>query len=493
MGNLSQEYAINFELAKINLKSNYYKFFIHAWKILEPTTPLDDNWHIKYLCDLLQAEAERIAAGQPKQKDIIINIPPRSLKSSIFSIMLNAWVWTRFPQMKFITGSYNGNLANEFAVKTRRLIESEWYQERFGNVFHMAADQNMKSLFENNKTGLRKSVGAGGGVTGSGGDFIILDDPQDPLMAHSEVERKNCIDWYDQVIYSRLNDQNVGVRIIVMQRLHEDDLCGYLLYKASDKYNYICLPGEDSFPINPPDLKHYYIDGLFFSKRFSKSILTGYKETLFSNYAGQIGQQPSPLEGDIIKTDKFRYYDTLPCEMHEWDEIIDSWDLTFKGKATSDWVVGTTWARKGSNKYMLGLIRGKFDIMQTLAAIRSNRLTWPHLRATLIEDKANGPAVISMLGDEISGIIAYNPDRDKVSRAYAVSPQIEAGNVWLPKGASWLNDFLNECKLFPRGKHDDQVDSFTCALIRFANASPAKFNHEATRATISNNITSASW
>jgi hypothetical protein len=149
-------------LQAVVYQNNYYEFFKEAWKVLEPTTPLDDNWHIKYLCDRLQYEALRIGRGEPKTKDLIINVPPRSLKSSIITIIFNAWVWLKYPHLKFINASYSGDIAVEHAVKTRRLIESFWYQSLWQDKFKMTTDQNVKSLYENDKTGFRKAVGVGG-------------------------------------------------------------------------------------------------------------------------------------------------------------------------------------------------------------------------------------------------------------------------------------------------------------------------------------------
>ena len=210
---------INFtqtDLVRSICKDSYYEFFNIAWEVLEPTTALIPNWHIKYLCDLLQCEIERIANDKPKDRDIIINVPPRSLKSSIATVFLNAWAWIKYPQLKFITASYSEKLAVQHSVATRRLIESEWYREHFGYSFKLTSDQNVKSWFENDKTGMRKAVGVGSGITGSGGDVIIADDPINPDLAMSEVERKNCIEWYNQTLYSRLNNQAIGLKVVVM-------------------------------------------------------------------------------------------------------------------------------------------------------------------------------------------------------------------------------------------------------------------------------------
>jgi len=451
------------------LRRSYYDFFIWAWDIIEPATPLVDNWHIKYLCDLLQIEVERIAAKKPKTKDLIINIPPRSLKSMIITITLNAWAWLRYPQLKFISASYNSSLAIEHAVKTRRIIESNEYQEIYLNSFKMTGDQNVKSMFENNKFGFRKSVGTGGGVTGSGADILLIDDPISPELAFSDVERNTCINWFKETMYSRLNDQTIGLRIVIMQRLHQDDLTGWLLANQKGRWEYICIPATDDYPVSPECLKKNYIDNCFFKGRFTKDILAQSKEVLGSSgFAGQYGQQPVPSSGGMFKRNWWKFYLKLP---ESFEVELTSWDMTFKGGAKNDYVVGTVWGYTDGKYYLRDMVRAKMDFVETKQAVRSLLFKYPEINMHLVEDKANGSAIISELKNEFPGFIPIEPEGDKTSRASAVTPTVESGNVYLPDPSlfPWVHDVIEECSLFPLGKHDDIVDSITQALRRLIN------------------------
>jgi predicted phage terminase large subunit-like protein len=205
---------------KKRCEENYYTFFVRAWNVLEPETPLVTNWHIRYLCDKLQAEIERIARKEKKTLDLIINIPPRSAKSYMGTIMLCPWAWARFPHMKFINVSYAEELAIMLCLESRRLIESDWYQAFWGDVFQLTTDQNTKKLYENNRSGMRRAC-ATRSVTGSGADVMVFDDPQNPEMGESEVERATVHRLYGKTGYSRLNNQEVGLRLVIQQRLHE--------------------------------------------------------------------------------------------------------------------------------------------------------------------------------------------------------------------------------------------------------------------------------
>lgn len=201
---------------------------------------------------------------------------------------------------------------------------------------------------------------------------------------------------------------------------------------------------------------------------FTKQALESIKTSVGSYWWASLYQQrPSPAEGGIFKRHWWQYYRQAPGK---FDEIIQSWDMSFKDKATSDFVVGQVWGRSGADKYLLDQVRGRMDFTATLQAVRSLSAKWPQARAKLVEDKANGPAVIATLKREISGLIPVEPQGSKEARAWAVQPEVEAGNVYIPDPgiASWVHDFVEECAAFPNGAHDDQVDAMTQALLRFA-------------------------
>jgi len=463
---------INFskqDLIRSICKDSYYEFFNIAWEVLEPTTELIQNWHIKYLCDKLQAEVERIANKKPKDKDIIINIPPRSLKSSITTIFLNAWAWIKYPHLKFIAASFAQELANSLSMSTRRLIESNWYQEHFGNIFKLTTDQNTKSWFENDKGGMRKAVGVGSGITGMGADVICVDDALNPQMADSEAERINCLEWYDKTLFSRLNNQNIGLRVVIMQRLHENDLTGHLLGKRASYYKHICIPVENTEMISPKYLVGKYENGLFFPKRFPLSSLQEYKSNLGSyGYSGQMLQSPSPEGGGIIKQEWWKYYTNLPNTKRK----IWSWDTAVKTGTQNDYSVGILFGETDTGYYLIDCVRGKWEYPELKRMVQA--CNNKHKADTiLIEDKSSGQQIIQDLqrGTNLP-IINFKTDKDKQARVRICSSTIESGRVFLPENAEWLVDFLKEFNNFPNAKHDDIVDSTTQGLIYLTREKP---------------------
>jgi hypothetical protein len=296
---------------KRELESSFYEFVKEAFEVLHPGQKINDNWHIKVLCERLEREVRRIVARQPRERHLIINIPPRSLKSIITTICLPAWAWVISPRLKFIGSSYSDTLSIEHNVLTRRLVESDWFKFYWGDTVKLAPDQNTKSKFENTEQGFRSCTSTGGTITGTGGDIIIIDDPINPKKAASEVERKNANDFFDQTLSTRLNEPELGVFIVIMQRLHEEDLTGHLLKKNPDYYEHLCIPAEVSQKtikdIKPPELLEYYKEGLFFQARFTRQVLENYKSSLGSfGYANQFGQKPADEAGGTIKKAWFK-------------------------------------------------------------------------------------------------------------------------------------------------------------------------------------------
>ena len=464
-------------------------FVMCAWDVLEPITPLVWNWHMDFICSVLQKEAERIAAREPKRYDLIINVPPRTLKSTILSKCLPAWVWTRWPGQKFLTTSYSGDLALEHAVQCRHLIQSDWYQELWGNRFQLTSDQNVKSYYENDSGGYRMASSVGATATGRGGDWVMVDDALSADQAKSEIERLNCINWWKGTMYSRLNDQRVGIRIIIMQRLHEQDLTGYIVSDEQMRKHYmlVCLPAEETDEIQPKELARFYKSGLLFPDRLSRPVLTDTRVMLGDyEYAGQYLQRPAPLEGGHFKRQNWRYWkprgSILPdvsmriadkvytCPVVElpatFDDVVDSWDCAFKELDDASYVVGQKWARVGADKFLLNQSRQRMAFPETVDAIRTLHGQPPRCSGVLIEDKANGPAVISQLKREIAGIIPVQPRGSKEARAMPYSRQQQAGNLYLPHPAiaKWVDEFISEHASFPAGANNDQVDSGSQAI-----------------------------
>lgn len=473
--------AIDRELAGRSLR----EFVRLAWPIVEPSTPFVPGWHIDAIIEHLEA----VTRGQIR--NLLINVPPRHMKSLLVSVFWPAWDWIQHPERRWLYSSYAAQLSIRDSVKCRRLIESPWYQRNWGALFSLTSDQNTKGRFDNNRSGYRLSTSVGGAVTGEGGDRIVCDDPHNVQEAESDSIRKMTLDWYDVVMSTRVNDPKTASQVVVMQRCHQQDLSGHLLEKGG--WDHLCLPAEyegtkcvTSIGWSDPRTEHAE---LLWQERFGRPEIESLKISLGSYAAaGQLQQRPSPAEGGLLKRHWWRYWQmeesNFPLVLVRFpdgsqqsiaaavvvniDEIIQSWDCSFKDLETSDYVVGQVWGRIGSSYLLLDQVRGRMDFPATVKAFRKLSAKWPYC-AKFVEDKANGSAVVQMLAHEIVGIIAVNPEGGKVSRAAAASPLVEAGNVYLPhpQFGPWVNDFIEECAAFPTGAHDDQVDAMTQALLRW--------------------------
>ncbi len=474
------------EKARRSLK----QFVIQAWPVLEPG-PFVEGIHIDAVCAHLQAVAEG------KIRNLIINVPPGHAKSLLTAVFWPAWVWTFRPESRWLFSSYREELAIRDSVRCRRLIESDWYQRNWGRMFQLRGDQNQKQRFENNRSGYRVVVPVSAG-TGERGDYVVMDDPHSVDQAESDAQRSRTVDWYNGSMCTRLNDLTKGHMIVVQQRLHEADLTGDLLLKGG--YEHLCLPAEFE-----PDRRcstSIWTDPrtqpgeLLWAERVNRAALEELKTKLGSyRYAGQYQQRPAPAGGGMLKTHCFRYWQrrgdhlppvpvTLPdgtIEMREaivrpdfFDTQIQTWDMAFKGTENADYVVGQVHGAHGADRFILDQIRGRMDFPETLAAVRTLTERWPKAETKLVEDKANGSAVIASLRHEISGIIAVNPEGGKRARAAAASSQLESGNWYVPhpRIAPWVEPFIAEFAAFPNGANDDQVDAWTQGAKRLMKFQP---------------------
>jgi predicted phage terminase large subunit-like protein len=463
-------------------------FVREAWHVLEPATAYVHGWHIDAVCEHLEA----ITAGHLRR--LIINIPPGTTKSLDVSVMWPAWEWTFWPYRRFLTASYGQPLAIRDALKSRRLMKSNWYQARWGHVFSFSGDQNQKMRYDNDKTGFRVATSVGGSVTGERGDVRILDDPHKADDIMSDAHRLSDIEWLKTVWSTRENDPKASAEVIVMQRLHEQDTTGFLLEEVGG-YEHLMLPMRfesdrrcfTSIGFVDPRQEE---GELLCPDRFDEQAVQDIEKRLGSyGVAGQLQQRPAPAEGNIFKNHWWRFWVpagmTLPpyqikmadgsifdCPQMElpghFDEQLQSWDMTFKDTKQSSYVAGQVWARAKANKFLLDQKRDRMNLPRTLDAVKAMTARHPQAAAKLVEDKANGPAVIQTLRDDIPGLIAVNPKGDKVARAHAVTPDVEAGNVYLPHPAiaSWVENFMTECSTFPNSTYKDQVDSMTQGLSR---------------------------
>jgi len=385
------------------------RFVVGAWDVLEPQTQLLWNWHHDLICEYLMA-AER---GEIRR--LIINIAPRSTKSLLATVSFPDWIWTHTPSARFLFGSYAETLATKHSLLRRNLIESDWFQRGWGKKFHLSGDLNKKTEFANDKTGQMKSAGIKGSITGEGGDYILIDDPHNPKGAESDADREATLQNFDLAWSNRLNNKKTGRIILIMQRLHHQDLTGHLIAKNLG-YEVVKIPSICekktiiTFPISgrefvrePGELMHPERDG--------HEELEQAKEDLGSyGFAGQHQQEPSPRSGGIIKRAWIKYYKELPDNLEE--KIIVA-DLTFKDAKGSDFTVVEVWGRKGSSIYLIDQIRDRMGFPAQVQAIKTMAARHPDVVAKIIEEAANGAAVIQTLQSEIIGIIPFNPQTKK--------------------------------------------------------------------------------
>tara|TARA_R110000824_G_scaffold397267_3_gene599860 strand:+ start:4791 stop:6236 length:1446 start_codon:yes stop_codon:yes gene_type:complete len=461
---------IHSALEKKLCELSFYEFFKRAWHIIEPSIPLSTNWHHKYLCEALQEECERIIECRAKTKDIIINIPFRATKSILVTVMFPVWCWIKDPKLRFITASYSADLSIEHSTRSRDIINSDWFRVRWGDLFHIKKDQNLKSRYENNFLGVRRATSVGGTVTGQGGDFLIVDDPVSPQHAASEIERENANEWYRTTFYSRLNNPLTGVRIIIMQRIHENDLSGFLINNKSRlKYQHICIPAELSDDLKPKSLeKNYTKDGLFWNDRFSREILDDYKEALGTyGYAGQLMQTPTPIDSGMIKSEWFNI-DTYKFidEKTVVDFVIDP-AYTSSEKNDPSAILAYIYR---DNKWQIidcVNVRKEFpDLIKFIPQwVAKNGYT--NRSRIYVEPKASGKSIVQTLKKETGLNVREDkpPSKDKVARVSDISASLESGRVSLLKG-DWNEEFLNQLVRFPSAKHDDMVDCLVMAITK---------------------------
>lgn len=447
------------------------RFAEQAWEVLEPNTRYHSNWHI----DLIAEHLEAVTDGQLTR--LVINVPPRYMKSLLTSVMWPTWEWLRAPHTRWLFASYSESLATQHSLDRRLLLQSAWYRERWGDRFQLRYDQNEKNEYRNNRRGIMTATSIGGSATGKGGSRIVVDDPHNPTQAESDRQRQHAIEFFSRTLSTRLDDKQHGAIVVVMQRLHTHDLTAVCLDQG---YTHLAIPAEAErrttyhFPQSGRTFTRKEGDVLW-SAREDKEDLDRQRAVLGSYaFAGQYQQRPSPRGGGLFHRDWWQYYDELPPDL---DEYIQSWDLAFKGGAEHDFVVGIVAARRGADIFLIDRFKERASFQETLQAIRDMTSRYPQAGAILIEDKANGAAVVDTLRAEIGGIIPVEPEGGKYARASACEPQVEAGNVYLPSPAApnghriieraWVEDFVEQMAVFPKGEHDDDVDAFSQLMIRW--------------------------
>ena len=457
------------------VKESFYDFIVQFWSVTIPEDPVW-NWHIKYIADEMQAAAERVFVGKPKEYDLIINVPPGTTKSTICSVMFGAWTIARMPSARHINASHTSDLVNDHSRRCRLIIQSELYQEVFPEV-RLSRDQNVKTHWTTTAGGGRLcSTVAGKTPTGFHAHFLGVDDPLNPFQALqvSEADIKSANDFMTEVLPSRKVDKAVAFTYLIMQRLHQNDPTGYLLSKGKENIKHICLPAERSKDVVPGSLRSRYKDRLLDPVRLDKDVLAEAEVDLGPfGFSGQYLQDPIPRGGGVIKIDKM--IKSSPPSVYDprwWKKLIRYWDKAGTaggGAYTAGVLLGITKQiiRDGaiireSELWLLHVVRGQWASPEREKTIRETaERDGKHVRIAIEQEPGSGGkesadnTVRNLRGYRVTVDI---PSGKKDVRAEPFADQVARGLVYIAEG-EWNQDWLDEAKFWPRSKYKDQIDS----------------------------------
>ena len=447
----------------MRLSTTKMRYFLRrAFTIINPHITIKWNWHLDYLCDTL----EQVYNG--KIKRLMINIPPRYLKSVICSVAFPAWVMGRNPTKRIIVASYSKILATKHSQDTRLIMQSKWYKKNFPRTI-IAEGMNEKNKFCTTENGFRFATSTGGTLTGEGGDILIVDDPHNPVGIYNKANRKKVVNWFSGVFSSRLNNKNEGSIIVIMQRLHIEDLCGYLLYKDKNR---------DWFLINLPaiaeeETKYFLFDKLYkirkagdvlHPKMEQQTTLDVIKQDLGEyNFEAQYQQNPVALEGNMIKKSWLKYFDINSLiTLYNKDSLnyYISIDCASGLGTENDFTAISIFVIDGGKFYLVDMLRLKIPYPELKKKVE-HLIEQYSPKVILIEDKSNGASLIQDLNANYSNIIAIKPTKSKECRVNDILTTFEAGNLLIAKNQDWLQELEVELLSFPACKHDDQVDSIS--------------------------------
>lgn len=489
------------EIDRADVARHGLKAFVKlGWRTVEGDKPFVSGWHLDAISDHLEA----VSGGGLRK--LIINIPPRHMKSTQVAVMWPAWDWIAKPWRQWLFASYAQNLSIRDSVKCRRVIESPWYQSRWDVT--LTGDQNTKLRFENDAGGYRLATSVDGTLTGEGGDIICIDDAHNVRDVESDAVRQSTLDWWDEAMSTRLNDPRAGAYVVIMQRVHERDLTGHILAREHG-WDHLCLPARyerlHPFPVRSslgwtdPRTRE---GQLLWSERFGEKEIAELEGRLREKASGQLQQRPSPAGGGIIKRDWFRKWPKgVPFPRFHY--VVQSWDTAHTEKTNNDPTAFSVWGvfefDGRFNAMLIDCDTEHLEVPDLLPRVlkefkmvygasveedeygaplikpphwRKNRSNGRSVDCVLIEDKGSGIGIRQSLERQKVPVKAYNPGRlDKVARAHLVTPVIQDGLIWIPESSKrpgqfvdWAEPFVRECEAFPNGAHDDLVDTGTQAL-----------------------------
>jgi predicted phage terminase large subunit-like protein len=448
------------DLARALLRRDLASFTRMAFHTIEPGTEFRTRWFNRALWEKLR----QVESGECRR--LIVTVPPRSGKSTTVSVAFPAWALGRDPGRKLLCLSFGNDLARTLAVQFREVVESEWYQATFPACGIDARRQRDLEIATTGG-GYRMAASLGGRYHGRGADLIIIDDPIKPGDALSDKLRTGVNERYRNSVISRLNDKTTGAIIIVMQRLHEDDLVGHVLQQG-EEWDELTIPAiapaDQVYRLGPDprDLYRRRAGEVLDPQREPRAVLDTLRRSLGSlSFSAQYQQNPLPIEGNIVKRDWIEWYDAPP---EAFELVVASWDPAATEGDASDYSVGTIWGVKDGHIYLLEVLRGKYQVPDLRRLIVATHHDYK-VHATLIEDSGFGTGI----GQDLRRTTRVHPIMrrfryDKQARILAQSPKFESGQVRLPREAPWLAAYLHELLGFPNAGHDDQVDSTSQAL-----------------------------
>jgi predicted phage terminase large subunit-like protein len=468
------------ELDRYDSEATLRDYMSCAWRVLEPGRVFFPNWHIDCISEHLEAVTDEQITR------LLINLPPGGMKSLATHAFWPSWVWgpKNRPQTRYISSSYSQDLTIRDNRRCRTLIQSPWYQRKWANRFQLVGDQNAKTRFDNDKTGYKIATSTGGLGVGERGDVFGIDDPHNLINVESASQRNETLMWFSEIVPTRLSDPKRSAIVVIMHRVHEQDVSGYILERELG-YTHICLPME----FEPQRKCVVEVTGwcdprveeneLMWPTRMTREIVERDKKVM-GEYAvaGQFQQRPAPRGGGMFKRTWWKFYETghkgrpgdcdetppLPKpDTFEW--VVTSVDAAFKATTTGSRVGMIVIGGVGPFRYVLDNRTRPMTFSQTVDEIVKLLAMYPRCNRVLIEDKANGPAIVDVLRQKVAGIIPVTPEGGKEARASAMEPAVRSGHWLLPEGAPWVDDFITEFALFPAGAKDDQVDATSQAAI----------------------------
>lgn len=504
-------------------RRSLYDFLRYGWHVLEPDTDLDDWWHLKAICDHVQWVLEgwlhrRDPEYAERAKNLLINVPPGTLKSRIVSVYAPAWMWLHAPHWRVLCVSINPRVSMRDADFSKTLIKSEWYQTWFAPDWEIREDKDATSCYGNTKGGQRDSMGWHANIVGQRADALILDDPNDVEKVHSDATRNKVNNTYENTLKNRVNDERFSLRLGIQQRAHAEDFSACFLRVHNEVLHLLLDTEFDPKYPRPKDTARKpiaWVDPrvnageVLHPARMTPNWVAEQKKNS-ARWAAQYQQRPEAAGGAMFKWAWFKWYKpdgkaadgngrrpwglpqpgddeyepAIPLPRLQW--VAMTVDANFKKTIEGSRVSVQVWGGARADRFLLDCITRPMDFIETLGVIKQLHTKWspgglkdqPSVSRILIEDKANGPAAINSLKRDISGVIPIEPEGGKESRGMACQPQIESGNVYLPEGAPFLEvsseggeGWWPEVTKFPNGSRDDQPDAMTQLLNYYAPTS----------------------